>query len=77
MKRKIINRLKRNKGQIEALIKLIESEEDCEKILIQFQASQSALDGAFRCFLETNITKCLQTGDEEKLQKLLPLIIKK
>jgi len=74
---KIINRLKRNKGQIEALLRLVENQEDCEKILLQFQAAQSALDGAFRVFLEENLEQCLQNNDHQKIQKLLPLILKK
>ncbi len=77
MKIKIINRLKRNKGQLEALIRVIENEEDCEKILLQFQAAQSALDGAFKVFLESNLSQCLENGDQTKIKKLLPLILKK
>lgn len=77
MNNKIINRLKRNRGQIEALIRLLENQEECEKVLLQFQAAQSALDGAFRVFLETNLETCLASGDTQKIQKLLPLILKK
>jgi len=77
MNQKVINRLKRNKGQLEALIRLLDNNEDCEKVLLQFQAAQSALDGAFRVYLETNLESCLQSGETEKIKKLLPLILKK
>ncbi len=77
MNKKIVNRLKRNQGQIEALTRLVEDEADCEKVLLQFQAAQSALDGAFRVFLETNLETCLADGKTDKIQKLLPLILKK
>lgn len=77
MNTKIINRLKRNKGQLEALIRLLEGSEDCEKVLLQFQAAQSALDGAFRVFLEENLESCLVDGQTDKIKKLLPLILKK
>lgn len=77
MNSKIANRLKRNKGQIEALIRLIEGQADCEKTLLQFQAAQSALNGAFKVFLEENIEKCLANGERDKIKLLLPLILKK
>ena len=77
MNQKVINRLKRNKGQIEALVKLIEGQADCEKVLLQFQAAQSALDGAFRVFMEDNLSQCLKEKNEAKLLKILPLILKK
>lgn len=77
MNTKIINRLKRNKGQLEALIRLLEEREECEKVLLQFQAAQSALDGAFRVFLEENLESCLADGQTDKIKKLLPLILKK
>jgi len=77
MKTKIINRLKRNNGQLKALIRMIENDEDCEKALLQFQAAQSALDGAFKVFLETNLNQCLEHRDQDKIKKLLPLILKK
>jgi len=76
MKEKVINRLKRNKGQIDGLIRLIEEEADCEKTLVQFLASQSALNSAFSTFLEDNLSNCLKKGDTEKLKKILPLLIK-
>ena len=78
MNTKTINRLKRNKGQIEGLIRSIqEPDPDCEAVLLQFQAAQSALDGAFRVFLETNLKQCLAQGDHQKIEKLLPLILRK
>ncbi len=76
MKEKIINRLKRNKGQIEGLIRLMEVDAECDKILVQFQATQSALNGAFSTFLEANLSKCLEDGDIEKIKKVLPLLLK-
>lgn len=77
MNTRVINRLKRNKGQIEALIRLIEEPNSCEKALLQFQAAQSALDGAFRVFLEENIEQCLMEGKQDTIKKLLPLILKR
>lgn len=77
MNSKLINRLKRNKGQIESLITQIENGDPCENILVQFQASQSALDSAFVLFLETNIEACLENGEIDTIKKLLPQIIKR
>ncbi len=52
-------RLARVEGQIRGLQKLIEQDEDCEKVLQQMTAARKALDRAFHemlaCVIEANV----------------------
>lgn len=43
----IINRLKRAEGQVRAIIHMVETEQDCEKIAQQLAAARKALDRTF------------------------------
>jgi DNA-binding FrmR family transcriptional regulator len=74
---KIINRLKRLEGQIRGLEKLVVNEFDCEKVIIQFKAAKSALEGAFAEFLNMNLEGCLRSRDEKKMKKLVEILTKK
>jgi len=78
---KTINtRLKKVIGQISGIIKMIEEEQDCEKIIIQFQAAKAALDSAFCENLNLNLKKCCTDNKNLKnknISKILKLISKK
>jgi DNA-binding FrmR family transcriptional regulator len=73
----IITRLKRVKGQIDGLVRMIEREESCEKIIVQFQAAKAALDSAFSASLNQNLAKCLKEDDSVNMEKIVKLISKK
>ena len=73
----IQNRLKRIEGQIRGLQKLLETTDDCEKIVIQFSAAKSALDNCYSLLLTENLVKCFKNKDKKDLDKILKLIIKK
>lgn len=73
----IITRLKKINGQISGLIKMLEENQDCEKVLIQFQAAKSALDSAYSESLNKNFEKCLSNKEPEKMKKLIKLISKR
>jgi DNA-binding FrmR family transcriptional regulator len=75
--KKIQNRLKRLEGQIRGLQKLLETANDCEKIIIQFSAAKSALDNCYALLLTENLSKCFKNKEDKDLEKLLKLIIKK
>ena len=73
----IQNRLKRIEGQIRGLQKLLEeSPDDCEKVIIQFKAAQSALDNCFSTLLNNNLQQCIKTKDKKTMEKVLKLIVK-
>ncbi len=77
----IITRLNRIKGQIAGIAKMIEDEKDCEQIIIQFQAVQSALSSAFNEFLKTNLQQCLDKKNNKKnirrINKILKILLEK
>lgn len=72
----VILRLKKISGQVQGLIRMIEREDDCEKIVIQFQATKAALDNTFSLVLNRNLQNCLSRQDAESLEKIIKLISK-
>ncbi len=60
-KEDLTNRLRRCIGQLESVVKMIDADEDCEKVLIQLKAARRAADSAARvllaCHLETAIAE--------------------
>ena len=74
---KITIRLKKIQGQISGLIDLINQDDDCEKIIIQFQAVKAAMESAFSYNLEQNLGSCLRKKDTRGTKRILNLISKK
>lgn len=73
----IQNRLKRIEGQVRGLQTLLNSPDECEKIITQFQAVQGALDVCFSKLLHDNLQKCLLSQNPEQLEKVLKILVKK
>jgi DNA-binding FrmR family transcriptional regulator len=63
-KTEMLKRLARVEGQVRGVQKLIDQDEDCEKILQQMTAARKALDKAFHemlaCVIEVNV--CADEG---------------
>lgn len=74
--KKIMNRLHRIEGQVKALKKAIEDAKDCESIITQFKATQSAFESCFSELLTENLSKCINTKDTAQMQKILKLLVK-
>ncbi|MEQ9424058.1 MAG: metal-sensitive transcriptional regulator [Cyclobacteriaceae bacterium] len=55
----IVTRLKSIKGQIDGLIKMLDEDQDPEKILVQFKASRKGLDKAHYRLLDEVYRKAL------------------
>ena len=70
-------RLKRIIGQISGISKMINEKQDCEKIIVQFQAAKAALDSAFSEMLSLNLEKCLSNKDTKNMKNIIKLISKK
>ncbi|NTW52095.1 MAG: metal-sensitive transcriptional regulator [Chlorobiaceae bacterium] len=70
----VIVRLKKVNGQVQGLIRMIENEEECEKIVTQFQAAKAALDKTFSIVLNRNLKKCLSQQDSESVERIIRLI---
>lgn len=75
--KKIINRLHRIEGQVKGLQKAIEQGKDCEDIIVQFKATQSAFASCFSELLSENLSRCLNTKDTQQLKNILKLIAQK
>ena len=73
----VILRLKKVSGQIQGIIKMIEREEECEKVVTQFQAAKAALDNTFSLVLTRNLQDCMSRQDSDNVEKILKLISKK
>ena len=66
-KRALVLRLKRVEGQLRGIQRLIETEEDCEKVAQQMAASRKALDKAFFTLVGCVIAQGDVPGDEVAL----------
>jgi DNA-binding FrmR family transcriptional regulator len=55
----IVTRLKSIGGQVSGLVRMLETEDDPDKILIQFKAAQTALDKAHYLLLDEVYRKAL------------------
>jgi DNA-binding FrmR family transcriptional regulator len=54
-KTKLLNRLKRIKGQVEAMERAVESDKECARVLQQATACRGALDGFIAEVIEDHI----------------------
>ena len=78
--RKIANRLRRARGQLDAVIEAVESDGSCRDVVTQLSAVSTALDRAGFLIVSTAMKNCLDdpeaaaTGDDpltvEELEKL-------
>ncbi|NTU52160.1 MAG: metal-sensitive transcriptional regulator [Chlorobiaceae bacterium] len=73
----VIVRLKKVAGQVQALMRMIEAGEECDKVVTQFQAAKAALDNTFSLVLNRNLKNCLNRNDSGNVEKILKLISKK
>lgn len=58
-KKKQLNRLSRAMGHLQHVKKLMESDEDCAKVLIQLSAVESALHSLGKEIINEHITHCI------------------
>lgn len=70
-------RLNKISGQIQGLSRMIEAHEDCEKIIVQFQAIKGAIDAVFHDVLTDNLDRCLSGKNPKELKTILKQISKK
>lgn len=70
-----LTRLKRAKGQLEAVIRMIENGEECEDIITQLSAVSTAVNRAGYLVVSTGMRKCIaeqgpDSLDEKRLEKI-------
>lgn len=73
--RDIIIRLKRARGQIDGVIKMIEDDRPCADVVTQLAAVSKALDRAGFKVVATGLRQCILEGEnapmtEEQIEKL-------
>ena len=56
---KVVKRLKRIQGQIGGIVKMIESDKNCEDVLIQIGAAKAALHKTGQSVLEGHLSNCV------------------
>lgn len=75
-RRKVVNRLKRARGQLDAVITAIENDKPCRDIVTQLSAVSSALDRAGFAIVSSALKGCLADDENreditvEELEKL-------
>ncbi|RZU62691.1 metal-sensitive transcriptional regulator [Zhihengliuella halotolerans] len=74
--RKILNRLKRARGQLDAVISAVEEQKSCRDVVTQLSAVTSALDRAGFAIVSTAMRECVvadaeggapEDGDDDRM----------
>ena len=72
----VVNRLKRARGQLDGVVRMIDEGRDCEEVVTQLAAVSRALDRAGFAIVATGLKQCLTEGgddveiDTKKMEKL-------
>lgn len=75
-RRKVLNRLKRARGQLDAVIRAVEEEKECRDIVTQLAAVNSALQRAGFSIISGAMRDCLNDdGTREKVGELERLFL--
>lgn len=59
----VINRIKRARGQLDGVLRMLEEGRDCEDVVTQLAAVSRALDRAGFAIVATGLQQCLANGD--------------
>lgn len=63
MRRKVVNRLRRARGQLDAVIDAVETERPCRDVITQLAAVSSALDRAGFTIVANALKGCVADAD--------------
>lgn len=72
----VINRIKRARGQLDGVLRMLEQGRDCEDVVTQLAAVSRALDRAGFAIIATGLRQCVTDGDgldsmdAKKMEKL-------
>jgi len=76
-KRALIVRLRKIKGQVEAIEKMVEADAECSDVLMQVVSSRRALKSFSEELLESHLHACIETAEpkgQENLRSLLTVL---
>lgn len=68
-----LTRLKRARGQLDAVIRMLEDGQDCQDVVVQLAAVAKAIDRSGYLMISTGMRKCYAEGgemDEKTLEKM-------
>ena len=65
-KRALVVRLRRIKGQIEAIEKMVESDEDCSDVLMQVVSARQALKSFSEEMIQSHLNECIEGAATEQ-----------
>jgi DNA-binding FrmR family transcriptional regulator len=60
----VINRIKRARGQLDGVLRMLEEGRECEDVVTQLAAVSRALDRAGFAIVATGLQQCLANGDD-------------
>jgi DNA-binding FrmR family transcriptional regulator len=71
----VINRIKRARGQLDGVVRMLEEGRDCEDVVTQLAAVSKALDRAGFAVIATGLRECItnpegETMDVAQMEKL-------
>lgn len=72
----VINRIRRARGQLDGVLRMLEEGRDCEEVVTQLAAVSKALDRAGFAIVASGLQQCLAEGggidgvDARKLERL-------
>ena len=72
----VINRIKRARGQLDGVLRMLEEGRDCEEVVTQLAAVTKALDRAGFAIVASGLQQCLTSGggvdslNAKKLEKV-------
>lgn len=79
-KRKLTSRLKKIEGQVRGIIKMVDTDDYCPKILMQVSAVNNALNSFNKELLTCHIKNCvkvdIENGDERAVEEFTKMINK-
>ncbi|SFR69300.1 DNA-binding transcriptional regulator, FrmR family [Agromyces sp. CF514] len=67
--RRIVNRLKRARGQLDAVISAAESGEDCQTVVTRLATVSGALDKAGFAIISQAMQECLRPETDERVRR--------
>ncbi len=67
--KRILNRLRRARGQLDAVITAVEEEKSCREVVTQLSAVSSALDRAGFAIVSTAMKDCLADPDAARQEE--------
>jgi len=77
--KKITSRLKRSRGQLDAVLRMMDEDKPCDDVLMQLSAVKSGIDKAMKLVIAQNIrknTNCKDAAQLAELQRSLDLMLK-